>query len=103
MHSEPLEKTQKSVGIEIASEENRYLGISKYEFNGYTYAISEPVSLVHKYKIKTTNSILFYPLYKDKKDSFYEWFVAAPFTYKKILDNIFAKNSSLTGLMCYAP
>lgn len=97
MHSEPLEKTQNSVGIEISSEKNRYLGILNMNLMG-SYVISKPVSLVHKYKIKTTNSILFYPLYKDKKDSFYEWFVAVPFTYKKILDNIFSKNSSLNGL-----
>jgi len=97
MHSEPLEKTQNSVGIELSSEKNRYLGILNMHLMG-AYVITNPVDLVHKYKGKMTNSVLFYPLYKNKKDNFYEWFVAVPFTYKKILDNIYLENTSLDGL-----
>ena len=97
MHSEPLGKTRNSVGIEISSEENRYLGILNMHLMD-AYVISKPVNLVHKYKVKTTNSVLFYPLYKDKKDNFYKWFAAVPFTHKKILDNLFLENPSLNGL-----
>ena len=97
IHSEPMLKVRRSIGIDVASEENRYNTISQMN-NTNTYAISEPVKLVHKYKGNIVNSILFYPLYKDKNTNFYKWYVAAPFTYKKILDNIIGNNSSFTNL-----
>ncbi len=97
MHSEPVVKTRKSIGIELSSEDNRYKTILKMH-NTHSYSISAPVNLVHKYKKNITNSILFYPLYKDENDNFYKWYVAAPFTYKKILDNIISTNSTFESL-----
>lgn len=97
IHSEPVAKTRKSVGIELASEENRHKTISKMH-NTNSYAISAPVNLVHRYKKNITNSILFYPLYKNEHESFYKWYVAAPFTYKKILDNIIANSPTFNNL-----
>jgi len=97
MHSEPVAQTNKSIGIELASEENRYQTIlNMHKANEYT--ISRPAQLVHKYKEKVSNSIIFYPLYKKKRDEFYTWFVAMPFTYNKILDNIVSKDSSFSNL-----
>jgi diguanylate cyclase (GGDEF)-like protein len=93
MHSEPVEKTKKSIGIELSSEENRYQIILRMH-NTNNYVISRAVKLVHKYKDKISNSIIFYPLFKNEKDDFYTWFMATPFTYKKILDNIVSSNPS---------
>ena len=97
MHSEPVEKTRKSIGIELSSEKNRYQAIQRMH-NTHTYAISKPVHLVHRYKEKISNSIIFYPLFRNKNDDFYSWFIATPFTYKRILDNIVSKNPQFNNL-----
>jgi len=96
-HREPIGNIQKVIGVDLASEVNRYKTIQN--MNRYkSFQLTAPVNLVNKYQESKINSVIYYPLYKKENENYYSWYAAIPFTYKKILDNIALSSSLFNNL-----
>jgi len=97
VHREPTGNIKKVIGVDLASEFNRYQTITSMNINR-TYNITAPVNLVNRYQQSKINSVIYYPLYKNENEDYYKWYAAIPFTYKKILDHIVLDNPLFNDL-----
>lgn len=97
VHREPIGNIKKVIGVNLASEANRYQTIMDMNNNG-SFNITAPVNLVNKYQESKINSVIYYPLYKKNNEDYYRWYAAIPFTYKKILDYIVLDNPLFNDL-----
>jgi diguanylate cyclase (GGDEF)-like protein len=80
---------QDVIGLELSSEIKRKRGIHSMNITGLNY-LTSPVRIVNEHKGYKYSSVLYYPLHKNKQDSFFDWYAAVPITNQKVL-NLFMK------------
>jgi len=97
VHREPIGNIRRVVGVDLASERNRYQTILNMNRSD-KFEITKPIKLVNKYQESKVNSVIYYPLYKKTNEDYYKWYAAVPFTYKKILDSIILNNTLFDNL-----
>lgn len=85
----PEDVPKNVIGLELSSEEKRKDTIETMNITGLHY-LTPPLKLVNDDNGYKYSSVLYYPLHKTTKASFYDWYVVVTMTHQKIL-NLFMK------------
>ncbi len=86
-YREPHNVKTEIKGVELSSELHRFEATRKMNVTDY-FALSAPIKVVNDDNGFLYSSIIYYPLVKDKTNSYYKWYVVVPFTYQKLIEYI---------------